>query len=58
MHAIDERLQRAHIAMEGWYCPKCDTNHPINMVCLPEQLLWIEEIKDWFPVGQKLTYFQ
>ncbi len=45
------------INRQGWYCPRCDTMHPINMCCLPEQLIWDSKITDYYPIGQKLTYY-
>lgn len=44
--------------MQGWYCPRCDTNHPFNMVCMPEYMFWDERINDYLPIGQRLTYCQ
>ena len=58
MNPNDINSQQFYSNLQGWYCPKCDTNHPIDMVCMPEYMIWDKRINDYLPVGQKLTYCQ
>jgi hypothetical protein len=58
MDYSDSILNSLVSAVNGWYCPVCGINHPVDMYCMPEQLFWNEKIKEFIPIGQKLTYCQ
>jgi hypothetical protein len=46
------------ISMSGWYCTRCETYHPYNMICGPEGFYLDQKTKKIESYGQKLFYWQ